>query len=430
VLWVGARLVGAAIALFGIQASGASYSVSYDPYARVDWSTTLRCQSQHHDHVTMASRVQAMDAAGYCAIMFLNYSGLYRASSAAEWLAVGSPNPDPGVCVGWCRTRRWPPTAHGAPALPLTNLRFYIPGAEEIALLSNGRTSNHMTSVFLTEYIEGVGCEACGQAGVGVARNPFGISPSRLWGTDQEGIDRIVAGGGHATLNHWVAGPSSYPPLLSLNGYGSFEMYNNYYRMWDDKRGNDVYSDRLIDTWDLVLQEKGTRIWGVAVNDWFSAWTPLGPPGDPVNFPEVTLRNRDRGKLQVLLESYDLASYRAAFEAGAFFAIVDDHEVKNAYPQVTSIAVRGRRISITTAAGSESIVWIGDGALVGEGPSLALDALPEGLAYVRAEISDREGRTVYTQPFTLGPPSPPASSEVPAPSLPAPRPPEIIFGIP
>ena len=40
-------------------------------------------------------------------------------------------------------------------------------------------------------------------------------------------------------------------------------------------------------------------------------------------------------------------------------------------------------------------------------PTLVLDGLPEGLVYVRAEISDGEGRTVYTQPFSLGDPLPP-----------------------
>jgi hypothetical protein len=87
-----------------------------------------------------------------------------------------------------------------------------------------------------------------------------------------------------------------------------------------------------------VLVAKSARIWGVAVNDWNSAVQPLGTSATPC-WPQVTLQNRDRGKLQVLLTSYDFAAYREAFEAGAFFAVVEDNASKAAYPTVSNIAV-------------------------------------------------------------------------------------------
>jgi len=101
--------------------------------------------------------------------------------------------------------------------------------------------------------------------------------------------------------------------------------------------------------------------------------------------------------------AYDLPSYRAAFEAGAFFAIVDDHEVKGAYPRVTNVFVTSSAIALATADADETVTWIGNGSVVGAGMSLSLQGLPPGLVYVRAEIADPQGRLAYTQPFSLEP---------------------------
>ena len=103
------------------------------------------------------------------------------------------------------------------------------------------------------------------------------------------------------------------------------------------------------------------------------------------------------------MTAYDLPSYRAAFEAGAFFAIVDDHEVKGAYPRVTNVFVTSSAIALATADADETVTWIGNGSVVGAGMSLSLQGLPPGLVYVRAEIADPQGRLAYTQPFSLEP---------------------------
>jgi hypothetical protein len=162
-----------------------------------------------------------------------------------------------------------------------------------------------------------------------------------------------------------------------------------------------------------VLVAKSARIWGVAVNDWNSASQPLGTAATPC-WPQITPRNRDRGKLQVLLTSYDFAAYREAFEAGAFFAVVEDNASKAAYPTVSNVAVTYNRISVATSVGGVAVRWIGNGAVVGVGSSLSLNGLPDDLVYVRAEIDDGDGRIVYTQPFELGDPLPAPGPEISA----------------
>ena len=409
-------LASAMLFLLSRPASAADYSVSYNPYAAVVWGTTLRCQSQHHDHAYSADRILALDAAGYCAVTYMTYSGKFRPSTQAELDALGNPNPDPGKPVGWGPPRRWPPPSYGAPELPLTNLRFYLPGAEEDGLYANGSGNIHIQSTFLTTYIEGSGCLTCGIGGRPVATNLNGLPASQVHANSQELIDRIVENGGHATLNHPGGAPSAYQ---TYNGFGSVEMYNNFWRNVDDLAGANTYSDQFIAVWDYLLQHKSPRIWGVAGNDWFSAWTSLGQTYTPASFfPPVTAQNRDRGKLQVLLTSYDLASYRAAFEAGAFFAIVENNAIKAAYPTVSNIAVSPTSISIATVAGTETVEWIGNGVVLGAGSTLSLSDLPVGLVYVRAEIDDGQGRTVYSQPFSLGArlpdPPPPPGPEIPS----------------
>ncbi len=411
-------LASATLLLLSRPALAADYSVSYNPYGSVDWGTTLRCQSQHHDHAYLPDRIVALDAAGYCAVTFMNYSGKYRPSSQAELDALGNPNPDPGQPVGWGPPRRWPPTSYGAPALPLTNLKLYLPGAEEDGLYVNGSGGKHVQSMFLTTYIEGSGCPTCGIGGIPVATNVNGLPASQIHSNSQELIDRVVENGGHATLNHPGGAPYTYQ---GYNRFGSVEMYNNFWRNVDDLAGNNTFSNQFMAVWDYLLQHKSARIWGVAGNDWFSAWTDLGQTYEPASFyPAVTEQNRDRGKLQVLLSAYDLDSYRTAFEAGAFFAIVENNAIKAAYPTVSNIAVAPASIAIATVAGTEAVEWIGNGVVVGSGPSLSLSDLPAGLVYVRAEIDDDQGRTVYSQPFSLGPrlPDPPPPPGPAVPSLP------------
>lgn len=413
---------------FSSAASAGSYSVSYNPYASVDWGSTLRCQSEHHDHAYDVGKVTALSNSGYCAIAFMTYSGDYRPTPYAAWLAAGSPNPDPGVPTGWVGYRRWPPEEHGAPALPLNSLRFYLPGAEEVGLIGgtpqSPRHSAHMISIGLSEYMEGAGCESCGNEGSAVRTdNPLGLPASHLYSSNSDFIAKSIALGAIPVAAHPNGPPNQLDSLDPLPL--AVEMYNNYHALKDDGSAAGVagcpgapshFIDEMRAVWDHVLEEKSPRIWGIAVNDWASAWTPLGSSATAC-WPEITEANRDRGKTQALVTSYDLESYMAAFAAGAFFAVVEDNAVKSAYPTVSEIEVTFDRITISTAAGIETVRWIGDGQLIGEGNTLDLTNLPNELVYARAEIDDGDGRTVFTQPFSLGPPAPPPPGE-PIPLLP------------
>jgi len=284
------------------------------------------------------------------------------------------------VPTGWGAVRRWPPEIFGAPALLQSSIRFYLPGAEEVGLVGefNGVQfrSAHIHSLGLTEYMEGVGCASCGNEGSAVHNG------------------------------YWDF----------LNPYPmSIEIFNNFAKTSDEGTSGSNYSPQLMAAWDHVLQVKSPRIWGVSINDWNSALQPLGTSTTPC-WPQITMRNRDRGKLQVLLPAYNLSAYLDAFEAGAFFAVVEDNEIKSAYPTVTQIDVTYNSIAITTAAWNETVRWIGNGEVVAEGFALDLTNLPADLVYARAEIADGEGRTVYTQPFSLGAPIPPPPG-APVPTL-------------
>ncbi len=403
-----------------LPAAAASYSVTYNPYESVDWDTTLRCQSQHHDHAYDATRISALSNTGYCAVSFMTYSGDYRPQSVAAWIAAGSPNPDPGVPTGWGGYRRWPPQFYGAPVLPLNSLRFYLPGAEEVGLVGGTPSAQahttHMFSLGLMEYMEGVGCAGCGNAGVAVhTDNPFGLPPAQRYFSSSDFVAKATDLGAIVTLNHPTGPPATWDYISPYPK--AIEIFNNHVKTNDEGTCGANASHQLIEAWDHVLQVKSARIWGVAANDWNSAWTPLGDP--PVAcWPQITLRNRDRGKLQVLLPSYDLGAYMAAFEAGAFFAVVEDNEIKAAYPTVTNVALTPSSISIITAAGNETITWIANGEVVGYGATLGLNSLPDDLLYARAEIDDGQGRTVYSQPFSLGTSLPPPPPGEPVPLLP------------
>ena len=151
-----------AVSAGGARVAAETYIVENDPYADVKWSTVHRCLAQHHDHVQDGADVWAYDAAGYDAITFMTYGGYYRPSTPEE-LGGAVPEIDPGQPVGWVDYRRWPPDQHGAPSPDeLTNIDFFIPGAEEVGLLIEGGYSQHFHSAFLETYIESFGCVSCG----------------------------------------------------------------------------------------------------------------------------------------------------------------------------------------------------------------------------------------------------------------------------
>ena len=243
----------------------------------------------------------------------------------------------------------------------------------------------------------------------------FGLV-NHVYSSDQDAITKMTALGALVTVNH----PNGAPDWLDAIDPPphSIEIYNNSHALTDEGIDSTThYIAEFRAVWDHLLEFRSARVWGVAVNDWAGAWTPLGLPSVP-GWPLITERSRDRGKLEVLVTSYDLEAYTNAFRYGAFFAIVEDNAIKSAYPVVSNITVTPASVAITTVAGTETVQWIGNGAVVAFGSTLSLSNLPAGLKYVRAEIDDGEGRTVFSQPFSLAAlvlPPPPAA---PVPVLP------------
>lgn len=405
-----------ALVLFAAPADAGRLHIAYNPYGQVDWSTTLRCQSQHHDHLKTGGAVSKHDDAGYCAITWMDYGGACVASTGAEWDALGRPDPDPGQPYGFYGYRRWKPTDHGAPALPgaYTNMKLYIPGAEEVGLTDDG--SVHVYSLGLIEYIDGSGCTNCAPTDIigcpGCTANSVSscgtvADTGHTYSTRQELIDLISTLGGSPIIAH---SGGQYPRLSGR------EFYNNLFALQDAGNGDTANTDAYMAAWDLANDNAGGGIWGVAVNDRYGA-NPLladgndpGPCGatggceDPSyggNF--MGPQDIDRGKLQVLIDAYDWQTYVTAWNAGAFFAIVENNATKSSYPDVTSITTTPSSVTITTMAGTETVTWVGTGGVtVGTGMTLDFTTLAAGMTWVRAEVADGAGRTLYTQPFSLG----------------------------
>src|SRR5688572_5316432 len=104
-----------------------------NPYREVAWSTDLRLQAQHHDHIgTSANRLAAYDNAGYDVVALMDYSGAPSLPHART-------------------SRLWPPESvfPSNVLASIRNIDLLIPDAEEV-----GIDSRHFTSPFLTEYIE------------------------------------------------------------------------------------------------------------------------------------------------------------------------------------------------------------------------------------------------------------------------------------
>ena len=390
--------------LFPLNAFADAFVVSNNPYRNVAWGSTLRCMAQLHDHIKSVDRIAPYDDAGYCAITWMDYSGYYLATDGTR---NGWGDGDEGI-------KPWPATDYGAtdPSL-LTSVEFYIPGSEELGTTSTQFQSDHIHSTFLTEYIEGAGCDSCGSGGTPLPPLPIGIASSQLYDSTEEMIDLINSKGGFAIVNH----PSIGNANAETNWMG-IEIVNTFMALRDEVALSGVTDrlDQALGDWDAALENRSARIWGVATNDNYGPYRDVcGGGGEPActssQVPDpLTADHLDQGKIEVLLTSKDLDTFETAFRQGAFFAVREDEtaSTKGAYPEVTGVTVTTSLISITTTAGDETITWIGNGSSVGTGATLSLRGLPTGTKYVRAEIDDGSGRTLYTQPFELSAPSPSA----------------------
>jgi hypothetical protein len=325
----------------------------------VDWNNDLRLLTQLHDHVEGDSaKIKAYDDAGYNVVGLLDYSG-------ASSLAYAK------------RERLWPPDRLLSEGFRsgLQNIRLFIPDAEEVGYL-------HLISPFLTEYIERW------------ERVPGAPQGPRQYSSTQEGIELIQSLGGLAFIAHPWGMRRAYG---RLEDYDGVEIYNAIIPV-QQRNGvlvqEVVYADvndAMIQVWDDLLQRNPSLL-GIAVNDHFGPGTTLLNQGDVL---------RDSGKIEVYSATADLATFRRAFERGAFVAVRDLGVTKNHYPTVRAISVSDQSIEIDADG---DIVWVSGGSRVGRGGRLSLDALQDpSSSYVRAEVHNDDGSVVYTQSFTLRP---------------------------
>jgi hypothetical protein len=350
-------------------ATGDLVRVVRNPYEAVDWSNDLRLTAQHHDHVgARVDAILAYDAAGYDVVSLMDYSGNSELRYAM-------------------RQRPWPVDQWVPQSLvgQLKNIKLFLPNAEEVGVEQKLPWSpmQHATSPFLTTYIEGA------------ASTPIGVPELPLLPNQYRTLEQLFALvtslGGFPCLAH----PWNFRYIeLDLGDSFCVEIYNAAGDMHRE-RGLAWYTEKdrnllAVGTWDEMLI-RNQRVFGIAVNDHFGPQTAAGV---------VSNRVRDSGKVVVFAKAATLAAYREAFLAGSFFAVRDHGDTKNRYPIVHSIAVTDSYIYAETSA---AVKWIADGEVVGDQPMLLYANIPYRAHYVRAEISDSIGSTVYTQAFAVRP---------------------------
>lgn len=332
-----------------------------NPYEAVDWLNDRRLIAQHHDHVSRIEFILAYDKAGYDVVSLMDYSGNPSMPHAR-------------------RERLWPPDRWVATSqMPyLNSIELFLPNAEEVGI--KGEPLRHVTSPFLTTYIEGASD----------AQSPR--LPNQYRSLD-ELFSLVRSLDGYPCLAH----PWNYKFQhfrLRLGDSYCVEIYSAFAEM-QKERGSPYFSrvDRnrtVIDGWDEALQENQS-VFGIAVND---------HAGPQMAAGTISNRVRDSGKIVVIAKAATLEAYKEAFTAGSFFAVRDYGETKNRHPEIHSIVVGDGFVFLETLA---AVKWIAQGREVASTPVLSLESVPAGARYVRAEVSDDSGSTVYTQAFAIRP---------------------------
>jgi hypothetical protein len=334
----------------------ATFRVTANPYAAVDWSQTLRLKVELHDHVgTDTAGLRAYDRAGYDAMSRMHYSGAPLLSYA--WTA-----------------RRWPPEQWLGAGFrgSLVRIREFVPNAEEVG-------AAHVISPFLTAFISRAG-------------NPvLDLPEDATYVTTQGCIDAIRRYGGLAFLAHpWM----SIEEILSLRNYTGIEIYSAFARYHDEVSDSAAIPGGrgrlLLANWDAVLGQNPS-VYGIAVNDHY---------GPSAKVPDLPATIRDSGKILVFAPDTTSAALREALRSGRFVAVADLGAVKDRYPELASISVTDTTITLATTA---QVRWVVAGRTFGTTRTFRLIGLPGSTRYVRAELTNAEGSTVFTQAFGLEP---------------------------
>lgn len=401
------RLLATLALLLAFQASAEDYAVAYNPYSGVDWQSVLYVTTGLHEHANTSLEVTEMDDAGFGAMAFMHYCGYWDDSSGA-FTGMGPP-------------RQYPPSDFGAPALSsLTNIKAYIRGCEELGLRSTTTLTAHIFGLGMTEYIEGEGCDACGPSSEDVGPTS-GVPSDRLYDSNQELIDLILALGGFPILAHPSIGDAK-----NATGWRAVE-FNTYMQLRDEANYLGE-SDRIAtvrDIWDTALDTRNTRIWGVGTGDQYGAFRAVNFDGDDEikggsggQIPDPTdARHIGQWQTITLVDTITEPKVTDAVRNGVMFVCHEDNTVltKGSCPDVAVEATSSR---ITVTAGGGTVSWYANpsttgtmdtpvsGRSLGSGSSLNLSGLASDLTYVRFEVDDGSGTTVYSQPFSLRAPQP------------------------
>ena len=330
-----------------------------NPYRQVDWTSDFRIKAQLHDHHgTSESRIAAYDAAGYDVLALSNYSGNRSLDYAWD-------------------SRRWPPEAWLSPNFiaELQNIDFFLPGGEEVGVLTW-----HVTSTFMESYIEGW------DSSWGTPKQ------ANQYETLSELISMIGERGGVPCIAHpW--GPLNNIELAEPLCVEVYSAFGEYRAALGPEGGFDGNPQLLLmKNWDSLLMRNQSVI-GVAVNDHFGPYS-VGSVSD------IPRKIWDSGMIQVLAPEIAPQAFKEAFVNGAVLAIRDLGEVKGEFPQIHAIANDGSSLTIDT---TDTVRWISNGIVVAEGAHLDISLIPRGARYVRAEVSNPLGSAVYTQAFQLKP---------------------------
>ena len=213
-----------------------------NPYEAVDWSTDRRLLAQHHDHVAQRlDWILAYEAAGYDVLSLMDYSGSPQLPYAL-------------------RERPWPASAWIPQSMtPLfKNIELFLPNAEEVGIA--GDPMRHVTSPFMTSYVEGAAKPAPGVPELPLLPNQYR--------TIEELFTLVKSLGGFPCLAH----PFNFDfRNLQLGDAYCVEIYNAQADLRREQGVLPYYSvaDRnqtVISAWDEVLR-KNQKVLAIAVND-------------------------------------------------------------------------------------------------------------------------------------------------------------------
>jgi hypothetical protein len=217
------------------------------------------------------------------------------------------------------------------------------------------------------------------------------------WQVVQDAVDKILAQGGIAQINHPNHKYSlTFADVMKVSGATLFEVANENPIV---RNAGDARHESTEAMWDQLLTA-GKRLWGVASDDSHAL------PDGPRTRPDPALPGR--GWVQVQAASLTDADVLAALAAGDFYFTTG--------PEFTSIDVADSSISVALAASSvdgappdpPTIDFVGSGGRVlatSRGFSAAY-ALSGGEGYVRVRVRDMhrgDHDSAWTQPYFVAP---------------------------